>query len=175
MDTLTIYSVTWNTNARDPPEDLDLNKLLSLPVKTNENLPDLYSVGFQEVKSRIDRYFVDSLINGEDPWTTKVRDVLVPHGYVKLRTIRLLGIVLSIFCRRKHLMHVKNLETQFTRLSLGGFLGLKGGVSVRLTLYGVSLCFVNCHLSAHDHLLDRRIEEYNTLVENLNFKQVSKC
>ena len=172
MDNLTIYSVTWNANARDPPENLDLSKLLNLPIKNNEHLPDLYSVGFQEVKSRIDCYFVDTLINGEDTWTTKVRNALVPHDYVKLRTIRLLGIVLSVFCRRKHLIHVKNLETQITRLSLGGYLGFKGGVSVRLTLYGVSLCFVNCHLSAHDHQVDKRIEEYNTVVENLNFKQV---
>jgi inositol-1,4,5-trisphosphate 5-phosphatase len=33
--------------------------------------------------------------------------------------------------------------------------GLKGAVSIRMTLYGVSLCFVNSHLSAHDHLLKK--------------------
>ena len=44
------------------------------------------------------------------------RAALVPHGYVKIKTIRLVGMVLSVFCRRKHLIHVKNMETQYTRL-----------------------------------------------------------
>lgn len=50
------------------------------------------------------------------------RAALAPHGYVKIRTIRLLGIVLSIFVLRNHLIHIKNMETQYTRLSLGGYL-----------------------------------------------------
>ena len=50
------------------------------------------------------------------------RQALIPRGYIKLRSIRVLGIVLSVFCRREHLIHVKNLEAQYTRLSFGGFL-----------------------------------------------------
>jgi len=43
--------------------------------------------------------------------------------------------------------------------------GWKGAVSVRFKIYGVSMCFVGCHLCAHDHLLPIRIKEYNTIVE----------
>ena len=51
------------------------------------------------------------------------------------------------------------------------FQGFKGAVSVRMKIYGVSICFVNCHLCAHDHMLPVRIKEYNTIVETHNFSE----
>lgn len=39
-----------------------------------------------------------------------------------------------------------------------------------MKLYGVSMCFVNSHLSAHDHNLKLRIDEYNKIVESIVFK-----
>ena len=51
------------------------------------------------------------------------------------------------------------------------FQGLKGAVSVRFKIYGVSICFVNSHLCAHDHLLQERIDEYNLTIEKLEFQQ----
>ena len=44
------------------------------------------------------------------------------------------------------------LETQFTRLGIGGYWGNKGCVSVRWSVYGVSVCVLNCHLAAHAHM-----------------------
>ena len=44
------------------------------------------------------------------------------------------------------------LETQFTRLGMGGYWGNKGCVSVRWSVYGVSVCVINCHLAAHVHM-----------------------
>ena len=44
------------------------------------------------------------------------------------------------------------LETQFTRLGMGGYWGNKGCVSVRWSVYGVSVCVLNCHLAAHVYM-----------------------
>ena len=41
---------------------------------------------------------------------------------------------------------------------------------LRMRLYGVSMCFVGCHLSAHDYNLERRIAEYESVVENIHLK-----
>ncbi len=94
-----------------------------------------------------------------------------------------MGIGISVFVKKEHLLHVRDIESQYTRLnmlvsvsptvsylmsnpqSIGYFQGIKGAVSVRLKLYGVSFCFVCSHLSAHDHLLKNRIQEYNTIIE----------
>lgn len=53
-----------------------------------------------------------------------------------------------------------------------GFWGNKGGVTLRLQIYGCSICFVNSHLAAHDHLLKERISDYNTI---LNSQEFSFC
>jgi len=48
------------------------------------------------------------------------RDVLSKWDYVKVKTIRLQGLVLSLFCLRKHLLHLRDIETQYTRTGFGG-------------------------------------------------------
>jgi hypothetical protein len=37
-----------------------------------------------------------------------------------VKTIRLQGLLLSLFCLRKHLLHLRDIETQYTRTGLGG-------------------------------------------------------
>lgn len=49
------------------------------------------------------------------------------------------------------------------------FKGNKGAVSVRLSIYGCSVCFVNAHLSAHDNQLKDRIEDYNAILSDQEF------
>nr|XP_050847950.1 inositol polyphosphate 5-phosphatase K-like isoform X3 [Vespula vulgaris] len=47
--------------------------------------------------------------------------------------------------------------------------GNKGAVSIRLNIYGVSICVVNTHLTPHDHLLTDRIADYNTILREHSF------
>lgn len=49
------------------------------------------------------------------------------------------------------------------------FKGNKGAVSIRLSIYGCSLCFVNSHLSAHDNQLKDRVEDYNSIIKDQDF------
>jgi len=167
---MSIYALTWNTNAQYPPADLDCSKLLGSFDEKQEDLPDIYCIGFQELSLRLDNYVVDSMLYGEDAWTKACRDVLVRHDYVKIRSQRLMGFSISIFVKRKHLLHIRDVEAQYTRLPIMES-GLKGAVSVRMKIYGVSICFVNSHLSAHDHMLPVRIKDYNTIIETHNFSE----
>ena len=142
MEKLNIRAVSWNVAAVDIPQNFTCLDLLGPEEVLNQQTFDLYVIGFQEVSARMDKYLIDTVISGEDSWTESVREVLAPHGYIKVRTYRLLGIVLSLFCLKKHLSYLRNIQTQYTRLSLGGYLGLKGAVSIRMELYGASYCFV---------------------------------
>lgn len=47
--------------------------------------------------------------------------------------------------------------------------GNKGAVSIRFNLYGVSVCLVNSHLAAHDHMLDERIKDFEKIVDEHKF------
>jgi hypothetical protein len=173
MEHLKIYTLTWNTNGQIPPVDLDCRKLLGLPQEAysaKPEHPDIYVLGFQELSLRPDNMFFDTLLYAEDAWTRACRNVLKRLDYVKIRSQRLMGFSISVFVKKQHLLYVRDIESQYTRLSMA-ISGFKGAVSVRMNIYGVSFCFVNSHLCAHDHLLPTRIMEYNTIIESQNFLQ----
>ncbi|XP_035734573.1 inositol polyphosphate 5-phosphatase K-like isoform X2 [Vespa mandarinia] len=109
------------------------------------------------------------IIFQEDPWTKSFREVLKDNDYVKIRSQRLQGLVLNMFCLRKHITHLRLVEAQYTRTGFGGMWGNKGAVSIRLNIYGVSICVVNTHLTPHDHLLADRIADYNTILREHSF------
>ena len=102
---------------------------------------------------------------------THFRLLLAQHGYVRVKSVRLLGIVTSLFVLRKHLLHLRKVERQYLRLSLFRLVGLKGCVAIRMRLYGVSYCFINCHLTAHEENLTQRVEQYRQIVEGIRFKR----
>lgn len=47
--------------------------------------------------------------------------------------------------------------------------GNKGAVSIRFKLYGVSICVINSHLAAHDHMLEERIKDFEKIVDEHKF------
>nr|CAD7587231.1 unnamed protein product [Timema genevievae] len=141
MDNLRLYMITYNVATKHPEQNLDC--LLGFQLaKANESLPDLYVVG----------------------------EVLASRDYVKVKTVRLQGTVISLFCLRKHLLHLRDIETQYTKTGFGGMWGNKGAVSIRLSIYGCSVCLVNCHLTPHDHLLQERVTDYNTIIKSQSFQ-----
>lgn len=58
----------------------------------------------------------------------------------------------------KHRDSISNVEKVVEATGLGGVVGNKGGCVVKFELYGTSLCFVSCHLAAHEgkKFLNRR-------------------
>ncbi|CAL1676754.1 unnamed protein product [Lasius platythorax] len=166
---LRIYFITYNVATKFPDPNQDLHQLLGIESCSESNLwPDLYFIGFQEVKSQPQNIVLDYILL-EDPWTKAFRDVLKKHDYVKIRSQRLQGLVLNAFCLRKHLTQLRLIEVQYTKTGFGGMWGNKGAVSIRMNAYGVSVCVVNTHLTPHDHLLADRISDYNTIVTDHTF------
>lgn len=47
--------------------------------------------------------------------------------------------------------------------------GNKGGVSIRLSLYGHMLCFLNCHLAAHMKYATERVDEFEYIMDTQTF------
>lgn len=56
----------------------------------------------------------------EDPWTKSFKQSLKNYDYIKIRTQRLQGLVLNVFCLRKHVTHLRYIEATYTRTGLGG-------------------------------------------------------
>ncbi|XP_013403693.1 inositol polyphosphate 5-phosphatase K isoform X2 [Lingula anatina] len=164
MTNFRIYLCTWNVGNKFP-----LKKFDNLLGFDSPNLPDVYAIGLQEVKggtaSIVTSYVMD------DPWTSKLTKILNGQGYVRIKGVRLQGLVLTVFCKRHHLPFMTNIESEYTRSGLGGWWGNKGGVSIRFDAYGVNVCIVNSHLAAHLEAVAERIEDYSIIVESQQFRE----
>lgn len=105
----------------------------------------------------------------DDPWTQKFKELLRERGYIAIKSEQMQGLLLILFAKRDHLLHIREVESEYTRTGLGGMWGNKGAVSIRFALYGCSVCVVNSHLAAHDHMLDERIKDYEKIVDEHKF------
>lgn len=174
LETYRVYVVTWNVGSRFP-DNISLRHLLGLQdvtvdkdtKETNAHLPDIYALGLQEVNAQPQQQVLG--LFKEDPWTHKAKELLRNYDYVAVKTEQMQGLLLSMFVRRQHVEHLQDIEAEFTRTGFGGIWGNKGAVSVRFTLYGCGLAFVVAHLTAHDHMMDERIEDYKQILENHHY------
>uniref|UniRef100_A0A131YMI8 Inositol-1,4,5-trisphosphate 5-phosphatase n=1 Tax=Rhipicephalus appendiculatus TaxID=34631 RepID=A0A131YMI8_RHIAP len=161
-----VYILTWNVVCRAPIADLRSALGLEPPI-IPEALPDMYAIGFQEVSARPQHLLSQAFF--EEPWIQAIRNALHKYSYVKVKHVRLQGLILTIFTKREHLIQLRGIQSTYTRTGLGGVWGNKGGVTIRLCVYGCSICFVNSHLAAHESETFQRINEYNTIIEKQRF------
>ncbi|XP_005502061.2 inositol polyphosphate 5-phosphatase K isoform X2 [Columba livia] len=154
-----LHIVTWNVGTASPPPDV--SSLLQL----NSVGPtvDMYVIGLQEVNSRITNFLSDLAF--DDPWSIFFMTVLAPLGYIKLSSVRMQGLLLLIFVKHVHLPFIRDIHTQYTRTGLYGYWGNKGGVTVRMSLYGHTMCFMNCHLPAHMENAEQRVDDFEKILE----------
>ena len=157
---LKIFAMTWNVNGKAPTEDM--RRALQLDNSTNQ--PDFYVFALQEAPSPLSSSVV------EDPWSAFFRQLLGQHNYIKVNEVKMQAIHLIIFAKRPLLTKIKDVEINWTRTGFAGLWGNKGGVSIRMTMNGCHVCFLSCHLAAHDHKLDQRISDYKRIVYGQTFQ-----
>ncbi|CAM5160805.1 unnamed protein product [Eretmochelys imbricata] len=160
-----ITVVTWNVGTAMPPSDV--TSLLHLNTgDTNDT--DMIAIGLQEVNSMINKRLKDALFT--DQWSELFMDVLSPFNFVLVSTVRMQGVILLVFAKYYHLPFLQDIQTDCTRTGLGGYWGNKGGVSVRLSIFGHMVCFLNCHLPAHLEKAEQRKEDFTTILNMQQFE-----
>ncbi|XP_053862745.1 phosphatidylinositol 4,5-bisphosphate 5-phosphatase A [Malaclemys terrapin pileata] len=160
-----ITVVTWNVGTAIPPSDV--TSLLHLNTgDTNDT--DMIAIGLQEENSMINKRLKDALFT--DQWSELFMDVLSPFNFVLVSTVRMQGVILLVFAKYYHLPFLQDIQTDCTRTGLGGYWGNKGGVSVRLSVFGHMVCFLNCHLPAHLEKAEQRKEDFTTILNMQQFE-----
>ncbi|XP_054852504.1 phosphatidylinositol 4,5-bisphosphate 5-phosphatase A [Eublepharis macularius] len=160
-----ITVVTWNVGTAMPPSDV--TSLLHLNTG-DSNDTDMIAIGLQEVNSMINKRLKDALFT--DQWSELFMDVLSPFNFVLVSTVRMQGVILMVFAKYYHLPFLQDIQTDCTRTGLGGYWGNKGGVSVRLSIFGHMVCFLNCHLPAHMEKAEQRKEDFTTILNLQQFE-----
>ncbi|XP_063769477.1 phosphatidylinositol 4,5-bisphosphate 5-phosphatase A isoform X2 [Pseudophryne corroboree] len=159
-----LYVITWNVGCSVPPTDL--TSLLCL--NAGDGKTDMFVIGLQEVNSMINKRLKDALFS--DQWSEMFMDVLSPFSYVLVSSVRMQGCLLLVFAKYFHLPFLRDVQTDCTRTGLGGYWGNKGGVSIRLSLFGHMVCFLNCHLPAHMENSDQRVDNFESILQLQQFQ-----
>lgn len=160
-----IFIGTWNVNGQLP--SISLKPWLSC----DEDPPDLYAVGFQEIDLSKEAFLFNDTPR-EAEWEKVVFDGVHPKAkYRTVALVRLVGIQLIVLVNVKHYQYVKNIAVDTVGTGLLGKMGNKGGVAIRLELHNTSLCFVNSHLAAHVEEYERRNQDYKDINARINFKR----
>lgn len=159
-----LHIVTWNVGSATPPDDI--TSLLGLNV--GDGNTDMYIIGLQEVNSMINKRLKDALFT--DQWSEVCMERLSPFGYVLVTSQRMQGVLLLVFAKYFHLPFLRGVQTETTRTGLGGYWGNKGGVSARMSVYGHTICFLNCHLPAHMENSDQRMEDFESILQQQQFE-----
>ncbi|XP_035168407.1 phosphatidylinositol 4,5-bisphosphate 5-phosphatase A [Oxyura jamaicensis] len=160
-----ITVVTWNVGTAMPPNDV--TSLLHLNTGETNDV-DMIAIGLQEVNCKINKRLKDALFT--DQWSELFMDVLSPFHFVLVSTVRMQGVILLVFAKYYHLPFLQDIQTDCTRTGLGGYWGNKGGVSVRLSIFGHMVCFLNCHLPAHLEKAEQRKEDFATILHMQQFE-----
>jgi hypothetical protein len=83
---------------------------------------------------------------------------LLGDQYLKVEFAFLMQMRLVVFVLQAHRRAIEGVEISQEATGIAHIAGNKGGLVVKLVLYGTSLCFVSCHLAAHEaeKYLERR-------------------
>lgn len=56
----------------------------------------------------------------DDPWTQKFKELLKIRGYITIKSEQMQGLLVLLFAKKQHLLHVREVESEYTRTGLGG-------------------------------------------------------
>lgn len=160
---LKIFVGTWNVNGQAPAEDV------TPWLAVDQDPPDVFSLGFQELDLSAET-LLKNVTPKEDEWLKIAEQGLHPKAqYTKVKTIRLVGILLMVFVKSQYLPYVTEVDAETVATGIMGLMGNKGGVAIRMQIHNSSICFVNSHLAAHTEEFERRNQDYRDIQSKLEF------
>jgi len=162
---ISIFIGTWNMGLAAPPATL------KAWIPKDEH--DVYFIGFQESGwtsgAKIPQTQMLSYV-----WDTQEQEVLfggiqklLGPGYVRLAQRSLWQIRYVLFVRSQLVPSVSNLQENMLTTGVGGIVGDKGALGVSFQFNHTSICFVTCHLAAHQEAWATRNANMQAIVHGL--------
>lgn len=168
---ITIYVGTFNVNAATPNERLDITKWLFPPATQNNDLPDIYSIGIQEMIELNAGSILGSDSSKPGIWTHMLDKVLnsQQESYVLLRTESIASMSLFLFVKHSKMEKVKLVLGSSKKTGLGGISANKGACAVRFDFGLTSFALITSHFAAGVNAIMERENDYYNILQGLTF------
>jgi len=166
LSNLQIFCGTWNVNGKPVKEDL-----APWLVPKQEHLkPDLYALGFQEFDLTKES-FVKIDEERVNAWDHAVLEALAKVGdYVQIGRQQLVGMLVILYSKAELTDLFQELDSDMIGTGYLGIFGNKGGVGVRFRFQNDTFCIVNSHFNAHQHNVERRNNDYKSIISRMLFR-----
>lgn len=171
IDKLTIRTVTYNVAGMIDPHS-SASQLQQLVKQKREMDADIVVIGLQEIidVSNAMNLVVDD--DSDNKWISIFNEAL--PTYSKLKKVRLVGVLLLIYCKKPLVKEICDLMTGTVSAGLFGAMPNKGAVGVRFDIYSCSICFVCAHLTAHRPNVESRNANFHKIMDTMAFIQRSE-
>ncbi|CAF0893092.1 unnamed protein product [Rotaria sp. Silwood1] len=144
-----------------------------------KSMPDILAIGFQEICDLTATNMVWQSSVNATRWVDNVQlhfKKSYPNDeYILLGNDQLVGVCLAIFIRRDLAPYVKNIVVDSVKTGMGGKIGNKGCVAIRLVLHNTSICFICAHFTAGQNEFNERNKDYKSIMEKLLFQPPSRA
>jgi hypothetical protein len=109
----------------------------------------------------------DKFKHQKEHFVKKLKDHVGPK-YICVEE-HLLEIRIAVFIKCELQQHMSMVQTAHKATGIGGIIGNKGGVVVAFEVCGTALCFVNCHLAAHEgqQFLEKRNQDIGEIIHGV--------
>ena len=204
LNQFSLCILTWNVSGKAPVNDPKLDSLLRLEdiasyqpdmfVIALQELIDLTAKRvFKMNNKRMSKWElkIESVLNHKENKINEnsknnnvnnaVRTSIFKHRYVKLVTTRMFGMLLMVFVSNKKKEFfsandngICDVVTSKIGTGIGNKFGNKGAVTIQFRLFNFHLCFVNCHLAAHQENVKRRREDAVKIMNQTRFNTDNK-
>jgi endonuclease/exonuclease/phosphatase family metal-dependent hydrolase len=152
---VSLFVGTWNVGNAPPPDDL------SPWIEVNKH--DIYVIGGQEAQYKEREGFSSCAEDWMHQLTSHFGD-----GYSLLVQSTLLEIRTTVFVRNELVPFITRKDKSTEATGIGGVYGNKGGAVVSFCVYDTELCFVNCHLAAHQHKTSDRNDNVKEIINGVS-------
>lgn len=172
-DNINLFVGTFNINAANPSQGrlIDLTSWLFPPEISEDNLPDIYGIGLQELIELNAGSILAADSSKPLLWAKLIEQQLNSQGgqYLLLRTELIASMALFLFVKKSQVHNITQVTGSSKKTGLGGIAANKGGCAVRFEVGVTSFALITSHLAAGTNAMVERYNDYQTIMQGLTF------
>jgi len=162
--TLNALVITWNVGNEEPPPVLKI-------LQNRAQQFEIIVIGVQECEyTTAADHGTKEKMSCDYLWTGMIRKS-VGSAYTIAMHQKLGEMKITMLARKQDQNRITRIQTGNVACGIGNVMANKGGIGIAFHWDDTSICFLNCHLAAHQGMVRERNENYHRIATKTNLGQ----